>query len=40
MRFTEQEISNLEKSEQELFLNEYRLEEAGLNKVLDQVLIY
>ena len=30
----EQEISNLEKSEQKLFLNEYRLEEAGLNKVI------
>ena len=28
----EQEISNLDKSEQKLFLNEYRLEEAGLNK--------
>ena len=30
----EQEISNLDKSEQKLFLNEYRLEEAGLNKVI------
>ena len=30
----EQEISTLDKSEQELFLNEYKLEEAGLNKVI------
>ena len=30
----EQEISTLDKSEQELFLNEYMLEEAGLNKVI------
>ena len=27
-------ISTLDKNEQQLFLNEYRLEEAGLNKVI------
>ena len=30
----EQEISNLDKREQKLFLNEYSLEEAGLDKVI------